>query len=143
MWRAPRLGAGPARMAVGAVTAGILLAVSVALPAGQRARGRSVLAAPAPSPRPVLMKAREFVFDPKEVTVRAGEVTFEVKNEGSIEHNFLIEDVNRRTLAQIPIIEPGKTEDVKVTIRPGTYPIVCSLPGHKEAGMTGTLRVQP
>ncbi|MDR7522837.1 MAG: cupredoxin domain-containing protein [Armatimonadota bacterium] len=143
MRRTPRLGAGPARMVVGAATAGILLAVSAALPSGHGSAGRWVLAAPSPSPRPVLIKAREFAFDPKEVTARAGEVTFEVKNEGSIEHNFVIEDTNRRTLAQIPIIEPGKTEDVKATVRPGTYPIVCSLPGHKEAGMTGTLRVQP
>lgn len=104
--------------------------------------GTPGLAAPA-APRPILIKAREFAFEPKELTARAGEVTFDVKNEGSLEHNFIIEDAARKTVAQIPVIEAGKTEDLKVSLRPGTYAIVCNLPGHKDAGMTGTVRVQP
>lgn len=99
-------------------------------------------AAPAP-PRPLLIKAREFVFEPKEVTVRSGEITFEVKNEGAIEHNFVLEDSAQKRVAQIAVIEAGKTEDLKVMLRPGTFAIICNLPGHKDAGMTGTLRVQP
>jgi uncharacterized cupredoxin-like copper-binding protein len=99
-------------------------------------------AAPAPT-RPLLIKAREFVFEPKEVTVRSGEITFEVKNEGAIEHNFVLEDSAQKRVAQIAVIEAGKTEDLKVMLRPGTFAIVCNLPGHKDAGMTGTLRVQP
>jgi uncharacterized cupredoxin-like copper-binding protein len=97
----------------------------------------------APAPPKVLIKARDFLFDPKEVTVRAGEVTFEIKNEGSIEHNFIIEDGNRRKVAEIAIIEAGKTDDVKATVRPGSYAFVCTLPGHREAGMVGVLRAQP
>jgi uncharacterized cupredoxin-like copper-binding protein len=97
----------------------------------------------APAPPKVLIKARDFSFDPKEVTVRAGEVTFEIKNEGSIEHNFIIEDGNRRKVAEIAIIEAGKTDDVKATVRPGAYAFVCTLPGHREAGMVGVLRAQP
>ena len=97
----------------------------------------------APAPRPVLIKLREFVFDPKDVTVRAGEVTFDIKNEGIIEHNFIIEDGARKKMAQIAVLDAGKTEELKVTLRPGTYAIVCNLPGHKDAGMTAALRVQP
>lgn len=97
----------------------------------------------APAPVRIEIKAREFAFDPKEVSARPVEVTFVVKNEGSIEHNFVIEDANRRTVAQIAVIEAGKTEELKVTLRPGTFTIACNLPGHKDAGMIGTLRVQP
>ncbi len=97
----------------------------------------------APAPARVLIKARDFLFDPKEVTVRAGELTFEIKNEGAIEHNFVIEDGNRRPLAEIAIIDTGKSAEVKATLRAGTYPFACTLPGHREAGMHGTLRVQP
>lgn len=75
--------------------------------------------------------------------MRAGEVTFEIKNEGAIEHNFVIEDGNRRPLAEIAIIDTGKSAEVKATLRAGTYPFACTLPGHREAGMHGTLRVQP
>jgi uncharacterized cupredoxin-like copper-binding protein len=97
----------------------------------------------APAPRSIAIRAREFAFDPREVSVRAGEWTFEVKNEGSIEHNFVIEDSTRKTIVQIPVIDAGKTEDVKATLRAGAYNLVCSLPGHKDAGMLGVLRVQP
>ncbi len=114
----------------------ILLVLSAAV-----AITTSGLAAPAPAR--IEIKAREFAFDPKEVSARPVEVTFVVKNEGSIEHNFVIEDATRRTVAQIAVIEVGKTEELKVTLRPGAYAIVCNLPGHKDAGMIGTLRVQP
>lgn len=117
-----------------------LLAVTIGVVAV--AIGAPGLAAPAPA-RTILIKAREFVFEPKEVTTRAGEVTFDIKNEGSIEHNFIIEDSAQKRVAQIAVIEAGKTEDVKVTLRAGTYALICNLPGHKDAGMTGMLRVQP
>jgi plastocyanin len=107
-----------------------------------RPAGPPILAAPAPGLK-VLLKAREFLFEPKEITVRAGEITFEIKNEGSIEHNFIIEDSGKKKVAEIAIINAGKTDDVKATLRPGTYAYVCTLPGHREAGMHGTLRAQP
>jgi uncharacterized cupredoxin-like copper-binding protein len=102
----------------------------------------SILAAPAAGPK-VLLKAREFLFEPKEITVRAGEITFEIKNEGSIEHNFIIEDSGKKKVAEIAVIDAGKTDDVKATLRSGTHAFACTLPGHREAGMHGTLRVQP
>lgn len=98
---------------------------------------------PAAAPRPVEVKARDFYYVPREITVRAGEVVFAVKNEGSVEHDFAIQDGNRRTVARTDDIAPGDTEQLKVTLRPGTYAIVCLFSGHKEAGMSGTLRVQP
>ncbi len=118
-----------------AIIATLVIAAAVVAIAGQG------LAAPAPAR--IEVKAREFLFDPKDLSARPVEVTFAVKNEGSIEHNFVIEDANRRTVAQIPVIEVGKTEELKVTLRPGSYTIACNLPGHKDAGMVGTLRVQP
>ncbi|MDR7419594.1 MAG: cupredoxin domain-containing protein [Armatimonadota bacterium] len=126
---------GTAWSAAFAIALAAVVAVVVAVPIGPG------LAAPA-APK-VLIKARDFSFDPKEVTVRAGDVTFEIKNEGSIEHNFIIEDGNRRKIAEIAIIEAGKTDDVKATVRPGNYAFVCTLPGHREAGMVGVLRAQP
>lgn len=122
------------------LVAALGVAVAIGVLGGQALM--SGFAAPA-APRPMLIKAREFVFEPKEVTVRSGEITFEVKNEGAIEHNFVLEDSAQKRVAQIAVIEAGKTEDLKVMLRPGTFAIVCNLPGHKDAGMTATLRVQP
>jgi plastocyanin len=38
--------------------------------------------------------------------------------------------------------KPGKVSTVTVTLKKGTYEYYCPVPGHKEAGMKGTLTVQ-
>lgn len=101
-------------------------------------------AAPAGAAAPVAVqvKAGELYFEPKTVKAPAGEVTFTVVNEGAIEHNFLIRDAGGATLAEIAVIAPGATETVTARLAPGTYRIVCTFPGHTEAGMVGTLAVE-
>jgi len=103
--------------------------------------GHSGLAAPA-LPAPVQVRAKEFAFDPRELVLPPGELTFQVKNDGAIEHNFAIEDGAGKALGQIPIIAPGATETLRVTLRPGRLAMVCTLPGHREAGMHGTITVR-
>ncbi len=90
----------------------------------------------------VQIKAEEFRFTPKDVTLRPGEVIFSVKNDGAIEHNFAIEDSTGKKVAGIASILPEKTDQLRVTLRPGKFVIVCDLPGHKDAGMRGTLTIQ-
>lgn len=90
----------------------------------------------------IRLSAREFTFTPREATAPPGEATFAVANEGAIEHDFVLEDASRKTAAQIPVLEPGQTLEVAATLRPGTYVFYCSLPGHREAGMAGTLTVR-
>ncbi len=87
----------------------------------------------------IAVTAREFEFEPGTLTAPAGEVTFEVTNDGAIEHNFVIEDAQRRALASIAVISPGASEPLTTTLAPGSYTFVCTLPGHREAGMVGTL----
>jgi uncharacterized cupredoxin-like copper-binding protein len=86
--------------------------------------------------------AREFTYEPKEVQARPGEIVFAVENAGAIEHNFLVDDASGRTVAKVAVISPGETEQVRLTARAGTYQIYCDLPGHREAGMAGILRVR-
>ena len=40
-----------------------------------------------------------------------------------------------------PTAQPGGSSKVTVTLKPGTYQFYCPIPGHKEAGMEGTLTV--
>ena len=40
-----------------------------------------------------------------------------------------------------PTIEAGKTATLKVDLKPGTYDVYCSIPGHKQAGMDVKLTV--
>lgn len=66
------------------------------------------------------LKAREFAFNPREVTARSGEVAIFITNEGGMEHALMVEDDSRTTLAEIPSVLPEKTEQVRVMLKPGT-----------------------
>lgn len=87
------------------------------------------------------VKLGEFFFNPKDVVVRAGDVVLAIKNEGSTEHNFVIEAAGKK-VAEIPVLGAGKADNLKVKLEPGTYTMVCTYPGHKDGGMVGTLKVQ-
>jgi uncharacterized cupredoxin-like copper-binding protein len=69
----------------------------------------------------------------------AGSYSFEVKNEGKIQHDLVVEGngVDEKT----PTIDAGKSATLKVDLKPGTYDVYCSIPGHKQAGMDLKLTV--
>jgi len=84
--------------------------------------------------------AKEFAFEPKQVTVEAGQtVTIHLENEGVLAHNLSIEQVGVRT----ETIQANGSDRVTFTPEtPGEYLIHCAVPGHKEQGMTGRLVVR-
>ena len=71
-------------------------------------------------------------------SVSAGTYTFNVKNDGSIEHDFVIQGQNVR----LEGIQAGQTKQVTVALKPGTCTVLCDIPGHAEAGMKTTLTVK-
>jgi uncharacterized cupredoxin-like copper-binding protein len=83
-----------------------------------------------------------FKYDPMELTVKAGEqVTVVLNNKGVLEHNFVIDEFN---VALGPIAGGTQSQPGTFTpTEPGTYTFYCNVPGHKEAGMVGTLTVTP
>ncbi len=70
--------------------------------------------------------------------VSAGTVKFTVKNDGSVEHNFVIKEANVR----LDGIQPGTSKEFTANLKPGTYTVLCDIPGHEEAGMKATLTVK-
>jgi len=74
-------------------------------------------------------------------TVRAGAVTFRVKNEGTMVHGFQVEGpgVDKGT----PQIAAGESASLTVTLKPGTYELYCPMSDltHKAAGMVKKLTV--
>lgn len=106
------------------------LAVSVAVGAGLAGT----------TPKVVKITAKEFAFEPKEVKVKAGQpVKLVLENKGVIEHDIVLDKLGVKT----SVIQPGKAAELTFTPKAkGRYPILCSVPGHKEAGMTGTLVVE-
>ena len=60
----------------------------------------------------------------------AGKFTFDVKNAGKIPHDLAIKGGPKTDL-----IQPGKSATLTVTLKPGSYHLYCSVPGHEQAGM--------
>lgn len=70
--------------------------------------------------------------------IPSGAVTFSVKNDGAVEHNLVIQETEQR----LDGIQPGQTKTLQTTLQPGTYNILCDIPGHSEAGMKTTVTVK-
>jgi plastocyanin len=94
-----------------------------------------------PGPNEVVMT--EYEFTPREATVKRGaELT--VRNDGQIAHNLTIERSasSGQKLAGTDSFLGGRSKTLKVDLSPGRYAIVCTVPGHQQLGMAGTLRVR-
>ena len=74
-----------------------------------------------------------------EVTAPAGEITLRSVNDQSTPHNIALDDPET-TLGEV--VSDGGMSEITVTLEPGTYEYYCSVPGHREAGMVGTLTVE-
>lgn len=77
-------------------------------------------------------------FDKTALEAPAGKISIVLTNESSVPHNVSIEgngvDVEGETFS-------GGERTLTVTLEPGTYTFYCSVPGHRQAGMEGTLTV--
>ena len=80
----------------------------------------------------------EFAFVPNQLEMASpGELALALRNQGGIEHDLIFADVEGRLLAK-----PGETVRGSFTLdKPGTYTFLCTIPGHFQAGMKGTLVV--
>jgi uncharacterized cupredoxin-like copper-binding protein len=88
------------------------------------------------SPR-VEIHAAEMAYSPDAMAVEAGPVEVVLHNDGTVVHDL--------SIGQEPFLieaAPGKTSTAEVTLEPGRYEIYCSLPGHRDGGMTGVLEVR-
>jgi uncharacterized cupredoxin-like copper-binding protein/mono/diheme cytochrome c family protein len=85
------------------------------------------------------IEAHDIFFQPKEIEIPADqEVTLLLPNLGVSAHNFSIDAL------KISVdIAPGETKEVKIKAPAGTYEFYCNVPGHREAGMVGTLVARP
>lgn len=79
-------------------------------------------------------------FDQTELAANPGKVTIDFDNPSAIEHNVVIESDGEELAGFEPIVE-GK-EELAAELEAGTYTFFCSVPGHREAGMEGTLTVK-
>ena len=78
-------------------------------------------------------------YDTKTLSAKAGSVTITMTNSSPVEHNVTIAQGSTILGATPTFTGSSKTLALKLT--PGTYEFYCSVPGHRQAGMEGTLTV--
>jgi uncharacterized cupredoxin-like copper-binding protein len=97
----------------------------------------------------------DFAFNPNEFTVPAREqITLSVTHNGTMEHNFIImkygtdagdifDEEDQVNVFWEVALQPGDSETVSFTApeQPGTYQVICGMPGHLQSGMIGKLIV--
>jgi len=99
------------------------------------------------------------LFQPDRLTVRVGEqVRFLVRNNGKIEHEFVVATLEdnlrhlkmmeanpgmRHEEANARRLDPKQAAEILWRFtKPGTFDFSCLIPGHREAGMFGTILVE-
>jgi plastocyanin len=82
----------------------------------------------------------ELAFNTTQLEAKAGKVTIDFTNPAPLEHNVVIEQNGKELAGFKPIVESKASETA--SLKPGTYTFFCSVPGHREAGMEGTLVVK-
>jgi plastocyanin len=82
----------------------------------------------------------QIAFDTTVLTSKPGEVTIDFTNPSALEHDVAIEQDGKQ-IAVSETIAKGKTS-VTADLAPGAYTFLCTVPGHAEAGMEGTLTVK-
>jgi plastocyanin len=91
----------------------------------------------------VQITAREYSFTLSRPEVPAGKVIVEFVNRGQDEHDLhAIGPPEGVSVGALPNILPGAHPQLSLNLRPGSYILFCSLPGHEAKGMKATLVVQ-
>jgi uncharacterized cupredoxin-like copper-binding protein len=84
----------------------------------------------------VQVQEKEYKITLASTKVKAGTVTFDVKNLGKIPHNLTIQG-GKHTAN----INAGQSAKLTVTLKKGAYTLYCSIPGHRQLGMVTRLTV--
>ena len=81
----------------------------------------------------------EFSIIPEEASLNEGDgLRIIITNNGEIDHDFAIQSLD----IQVPLIAPGDTITIDILLEEtGSFEFICTIAGHKELGMTGTIIV--
>jgi len=81
---------------------------------------------------------KDFAIAMDKTTIKAGAITINIKNNGPSPHNIEIKELTKAS----DNIDAGKSGSLAVDLKPGTYTVICNIPGHEQLGMKMTLTVQ-
>jgi plastocyanin len=98
--------------------------------------------APAPGHEVIQLQADEggaLKFDRDDVKTLSGKVQLSMSNPSSVQHNVAIKGNGLDKKGAV--VGKGGISIVNVQLKPGDYEFYCSVDGHEQAGMKGTLHV--
>lgn len=76
------------------------------------------------------------------IATKAGDVTIDFTNPQPVGHDADVEDAGGEVVGDTDVIAEGSDSVTMKDLKPGKYVFFCSVPGHREAGMEGTLTVE-
>lgn len=93
------------------------------------------------APTSLAVSLTDFALNPDRLTATAGQgLVFDVSNDGQSPHTFAVDTGNG--VKETPEISAGSTSTLTVpALEPGDYRIFCTIAGHEDLGMVGTLTV--
>ncbi len=121
---------------------------AAAAPAATAPAATTGTPAPASSPSPGKATSRLalaanptglLAYNTKQLSAKAGTVTITMANMAPLEHDVAVAE-GSKVLGQTPVFKGG-TMTLTLKLKPGKYVFYCTVPGHRQAGMEGTLNV--
>jgi plastocyanin len=83
----------------------------------------------------------QLAYSTKSLTANAGKVSIDFTNMSPLAHNVTIESSAGKIIGATPTFQGG-AKTLTLELKAGTYKFFCSVPGHRMAGMEGTLTVK-
>jgi mono/diheme cytochrome c family protein len=85
----------------------------------------------------------QLAYDASSATATAGALQIDSRNASGTPHDIALQEgTDGRVLGTGRVVTDGGVSTVSVTLRPGRYTFYCTVPGHREGGMQGTLTVR-
>jgi uncharacterized cupredoxin-like copper-binding protein len=105
-------------------------------------------ATPAALPHAVPVSLKEFTITPTSTQAAAGKVTFNVRNDGTVTHEFVVLKTDKPAgsllkgsradetgnVGETGDLAAGSSKSITLNLAAGHYALICNLPGHYKAG---------
>jgi len=84
----------------------------------------------------------QLAYTVKAASASAGAVTISMTNMSGVPHNLAIQQGTSGSILGATPVSASGTHSITLNLKPGTYTFFCQVPGHRAAGMFGTLTVK-